>query len=193
MAAYNKRKTGFATLAELAIDLINELIHGSGQLPDTTAGAAAGATVAGDAGMKLIFPASAPNKANNLHPTTGYFQSDTYYGDIINGGASTPVARYILESTSEVDVMSVFNNATAWSGSTLPPYGDFANTTLSTGWRICIEFPLVDTSVTAIPGPAQTTTVVKSVVKGVAETAEIKGPPKVYKDFISIYVGTSVQ
>jgi hypothetical protein len=216
MAAYNKRRTGFATLAELAISLINDLITGSGSRPDTSAGAAAGATIAGDSGMKLIFPHTPPNLADNLHPTTGYFQSDVYYGDIIKGPPARPVARYILESTREVDVMSLFTStdypfsaststitsttsATTTTSApsvtpTSPPYGTFANTTLSTGWRICIEFPLEDTSVTAIPGPGMTgSTGTPAVVIGTPITTVLKGAPKVFKDFVSVYVGTSVQ
>jgi hypothetical protein len=219
MAAFNQRKTGYATLAELMISLINDLIKGSGSRPDESPGAAAGSTIIGDSGMKLIFPHTPPNLADNLHPTTGYFQSDVYYGDIIKGPPARPVARYILESTREVDVMSLFHStdypfsaststtttttasptsttttAAATVTPTLPPYGTFANTKLSTGWRICIEFPLEDTATTAIPGPGMAgSTGTPAVVIGTPITTVLKGAPKVFKDFVSVYVGTSVQ
>jgi hypothetical protein len=171
MAAYNKRKTGYPTLGALAIDLMTELVNGGGT----------GATAADKKGMRLIFPDKLPTVADNLHPTTGYFQSDICHANIATGVA-TSVARYIFEATSNVDVITDVTQAS-------PATFTFETTTLTKGWRICIEFPLVST-IAAIPASS---TALPTVTIGTPVTSVQKGPIKVYKDFISIYVGTSVQ
>jgi hypothetical protein len=170
MAAINKRKTGYPTLGALAIDLINDLVQGTGTSGSPT-------------GMRLIFPDKLPTTADNLHLTTGYFQSDVYYGNIV-AGTATPVARYILEATTDVDVLT---DCTQIAN---PVAFTFGTTTLTKGWRICIEFPLVDSATISIP---VSTASVPTIAAGVLLTAVQKGPTKVYKDFISVYVGTSVQ
>jgi hypothetical protein len=183
MAAYNVRKAGFPTLGELAIDLINSLVVGPGTLTSATT-PAPGVGYPGAKGFRLVYPNKLPTKADNLDTTTGYFKSDTAYVSPTTG-LVTQVARYIFECTTEVDAL------TTTTQTTNPSTFTFNNTTLTDGWRICIEFPLVDSTATAaLPTSSVTTT---TAAPGTAPSAIYFGPPAVFKEFMAVYVGSSVQ
>lgn len=185
MAAYNVRKPGYPTLGELAIDLINDLVMGSAVYSSgttTTSLSLPGSGIPAAKGFRLVFPHTLPNKTDNLDVATGYFKSTTYY-TAASTGLTIPVARYILECTTEVDAITTTTQ-------TNPTTFNFANTTLTDGWRICIEFPLVDDIASpAAAGPTTTTT----APPGVQPTTIGVGPVKVFKEFMAVYVGTSVQ
>ena len=186
MAAYNVRQPGYPTLGELAIDLINNLVmgsassSGSGTTTTTSTTSAPGSGISAAKGFRLVFPNTLPNKTDNLDVATGYFKSTTYHTAASTGG-TIPVARYILESTTEVDAITTTTQ-------TNPATFSFANTTLTDGWRICIEFPLVDDVASPTPAPTITTG-----APGVQPTVINVGPPNVFKEFMAVYVGTSVQ
>jgi len=79
MAVTNYRRTGFATLGEATVSLINDLLAGGK--------------------MTLVYPSAAPVLGTATDTATGQITSTA----TIN---SLPVARYILESTSQIDVKS---------------------------------------------------------------------------------------
>jgi hypothetical protein len=151
MAVYNTRQSGFATLGELAISLMSKLVTGSGTWNGTT-----GTKL----GFKLVYPATGEATiAANYDVNTGYIKTTTIYTP--TGGTATPVARWIFECTTDIDVKTTTTQATT-----------FGATVLTDGWRICIEFPLEDSIATAVLATAGTT---------------------VFKEFVAVYVGTSVQ
>jgi hypothetical protein len=184
MAAYNVRKPGYPTLGELAIDLINDLVMGSAAYSGTTTTTtgAPGGGIAGAKGFRLVYPSTLPNKTDNLDVATGYIKSTTAY-TFASTGLTIPVARYILECTTEVDAITTTTQ-------TNPATFSFGNTTLTDGWRICIEFPLVDTTATSTLTSTVTTT---TGAPGVQPTSVGVGPPVIFKEFMAVYVGTSVQ
>jgi len=182
MAAYNVRKTGFPTLGELAIDLINSLVVGPGVLTGSTTPPPGGG-YPGAKGFRLIYPNKLPTKADNLDTITGYFKTDTTHV-ATSTGAVVSVARYILECTTDVDALTTTTQAS-------PATFTFNNTTLNAGWRICIEFPIKDAAATtALAAPAVTTT---TAAPGSPPSSLYLGPLTVFKDFMAVYVGTSVQ
>ena len=153
MAVYNTRQSGYATLGELAINLMSKLVAGAGTWNGTT-----GTKL----GFKLVYPSTGEaTMAANYDTNTGYIKTTTSYTP--TGGVATPVARWIFECTSEIDVKTTTTQTTTFSAGT---------TTLTDGWRICIEFPLEDSIATAALGTAGTT---------------------VFKEYMAVYVGTSVQ
>lgn len=193
MPVFNNRASGYATLGELAIDLIQDLIYGNTGKPATAPTISAGAGITGAQGFRLIYPYAIPTKSANLDTATGYFKSTTYYTNPITGD-TIPVARYILEATNYVDVVA--GNAGTSITQTAPATYTFGTTTLTNSWRICIEFPLpVDPVIYSGPTTSTTSTTTTSTTPspGVFTTTPGTGPAVIFKDFISVYVGSSVQ
>ena len=168
MAIFNVRRTGYATLGEMAITLINDMMAGAGTWNGTGITSSSGGTTTTTTapgtklGFKLVYPsAGQPTVTANLDVNTGYIKTTTLVTDI--NGVGQPVARYIFECTGDIDVKTTTTQSTSFSSTT---------TTLTDGWRICIDFPLVDAAATSSLSTVGTS---------------------VFSDFMAIYVGTSVQ
>jgi hypothetical protein len=152
MAIYNIRRTGYGTGAEAVISMIGDLING---------------------GMRMVYPNNqygpiVPTATDNLHPGTGFMMTKTTIP--FEGDPYSPVARFILESTSAVDIKAVIGavaitlnfsgtiapNADGFT-STLTLNAPLSGTQLAPGMTIT-KAAVVTTTTTAAPGLTTTTT-----------------------------------
>jgi len=152
MAIYNIRRTGYGTGAEAVISIIGDLITG---------------------GMRMVYPNNqygpiVPTQTNNLHPGTGFMMTTTTIP--FEGDPYLPVARFILESTSAVDIKAVIGSVAItlnFSGTIVPNADGFTSqltlsaplsgTQLAPGMTIT-KATVTTTTTTAAPGVTTTTT-----------------------------------
>jgi hypothetical protein len=177
MAIYSINRTGFGTAAEAVISMIGELING---------------------GMRMVYPNNqygpiVPTNKNNLHPGTGFMMTTTTIP--FEGDPYLPVARFILESTSSVDIKAVIGlNAVTlnFSGTIAPNPDGFTSTlTITTPPASGTLFPgmvvtaalvtgttttsATTTTTTTTPGPTYPVFVSAQVISGSGTSWKVAG------------------